>query len=66
MDIKINNKKFLLMSRGFKGKGLNLKVSHRKDFPNFLEAVAGDGDAAVDCGQNLRTTPQKVGFNRGP
>ena len=48
MDIKINNKKFLLMSRGFKGKGLNLEVSQVKDFPNFRQAVASDGDAAVD------------------
>jgi hypothetical protein len=42
------------MSRGFKGRGLDLKVSDTKDFPNFLESVAGDGDAAVDGGIELK------------
>lgn len=46
----INNKKFLLMSRGFKGKGLNLKGSETKNLANIFESVASDGDAAVDGG----------------
>jgi len=28
-------------------------VSYTKDFTNFLESVAGDGDAAVDRGIQL-------------
>jgi hypothetical protein len=36
------------MSRGFEENGWNRKASDTKDFANFVQAVAGDGDAAVD------------------
>ena len=36
------------MSRGFKGWGFNRKLSNIKDLTNFIQSVAGDGDAAVD------------------
>jgi hypothetical protein len=36
------------MSRGFKGKGLASKRSYTKKLANIFEAVACDGDAAVD------------------
>jgi hypothetical protein len=44
----LNIKKFPLMSRGFEGRGLNLKWLDGEDFPNLIQPVAGDGDAAVD------------------
>jgi hypothetical protein len=35
------------MSRGFGKRGLSKKVSDSKDFTNFIQPVAGDGDAAM-------------------
>jgi hypothetical protein len=40
------------------------RLLHSDDFANLLKSVTGNGNPAVECGQNLRTTPQKVIFNR--
>jgi len=53
------------MSRGFKGRGLNLKVSQAKDFPNFLQAVAGNGDAVVDGRVQLEIVTAGAARGRG-
>ncbi len=37
------------MSRGFEEHGLDRKVSYTKNFTNFIQPVAGFGDAAVDA-----------------
>jgi hypothetical protein len=36
------------MSRGFEELGLDRRASDTKDFTDFIQPVAGDGDAAVD------------------
>jgi hypothetical protein len=42
-----NIKKFPLMSRVFEGRGLYRRVSDSKNSTNFIQPVAGDGDAAM-------------------
>ena len=51
------------MSRGFEGTGSERKPSYPEDFADFLKAVAGDGDAAVDGWIEAKVVA--AGFARG-
>ena len=45
---RLNIKKFRLMSRGLNEARLRIKMSDAKDFVNFVQPVAGYGNAPVD------------------